>query len=163
MVFTGCEYECQMCFEVFYYVEDLRNHIKKSHCPPDDYLDKYKKFETKAVFWLCKICKKEIKRNFASICKHLTQDHEGTDITRYQKKHNLSVYKVAKKQTGIKRRASEPEIDMPINNGPSSSTKRLKEDTSISDCKIKMKQPKNSTKKRKKAWYEGRYSIRYKS
>jgi hypothetical protein len=38
--------------------------VKKVHGNPDDYLDTYETFETKAVFTTCKYCDKKIKRHF---------------------------------------------------------------------------------------------------
>jgi hypothetical protein len=35
-------------------IQDLRAHVKKNHGCPDEYLDKYETFETKAVFMKCK-------------------------------------------------------------------------------------------------------------
>lgn len=64
--------------------------MKKSHCDPDDYLDKYEAFETKATYLVCKCCDKKIKRHFSSIRNHLSSEHELT-IEAYQKKFCVAV------------------------------------------------------------------------
>ena len=73
--FAGCEYQCQVekCNEMFFYNQDLRSHIKKSHetLGIDGYLDKFEKFETKEDHIACKECFLNIKRHFSSVFLHL--------------------------------------------------------------------------------------------
>ena len=73
--FAGCEYQCQVekCNEMFFYNQDLRSHIKKSHetLGIDGYLDRYEKFETKEDHIACKECFLNIKRHFSSVFLHL--------------------------------------------------------------------------------------------
>ena len=58
----------------------------------DEYINKFDKFETKVVTIACKICKKEVKRNFAAVCAHLTKEHEGIKIEKYEEKFKLKPY-----------------------------------------------------------------------
>ena len=73
--FAGCEYQCQheKCNEMFFYNQDLRSHIKKSHetLGIDGYLDRFEKFETKEDHIACKECFLNIKRHFSSVFLHL--------------------------------------------------------------------------------------------
>ena len=73
--FAGCEYQCQVekCNEMFFYNQDLRSHIKKSHetLGIDGYLDRFEKFETKEDHIACKECFLNIKRHFSSVFLHL--------------------------------------------------------------------------------------------
>ena len=73
--FAGCEYQCQVekCNEMFFYNQDLRSHIKKSHetLGIDGYLDGFEKFETKEDHIACKECFLNIKRHFSSVFLHL--------------------------------------------------------------------------------------------
>ena len=83
---SGCEYQCRICHLLYFYVEDLRSHIRREHCSPDQYLERYRLFETKADFIACKRCGKEIKRSFFSCRNHLMDEH-GMTLEEYQKKH----------------------------------------------------------------------------
>ena len=92
--FAGCEYKCryESCEEMFFYNQDLRNHIKKVHGDPDDYLDKFKVFETKDDYITCKECFVNLKRHFSSVFLHLRDQHESMTIQDYAKKHKMKDY-----------------------------------------------------------------------
>ncbi len=92
--FAGCEYLCKVCGDMFYYNKYLRDHIRKDHCDPDDYLDNYGEFETKAVFMNCLECNKEIKRHYSSVFFHLKREHDGMPIPDYKWKHKMKDYHV---------------------------------------------------------------------
>ena len=66
----GCEYICKECGQVEFYHEDLRAHIRKDHGDPDDYLDKYKQFETKSVWFECQLCKKTVRRHYTAMYRY---------------------------------------------------------------------------------------------
>ena len=94
--FAGCQYMCQVpfCNLLFFYNQDLRNHIKKLHGPPDDYLDQHGDFETKAVYIKCKVCSTEIKRHFSSVTNHLMKMHNGMTLDEYKVRFNMKDYKI---------------------------------------------------------------------
>ena len=102
--FAGCEYKCRYddCEEMFFYNQDLRNHIKKVHGNLDAYLDKFKVFETKDEYIACKECFLNLKRHFSSVFLHLRDKHDNMTILEYAKKHKMKdydkTYKVMKKQ-----------------------------------------------------------------
>ena len=102
--FAGCEYKCRYeeCEEMFFYNQDLRNHIKKVHGDLDDYLDKFKVFETKDEYIACKECFLNLKRHFSSVFLHLRDKHDNMTILEYAKKHKMKdydkTYKVIKKK-----------------------------------------------------------------
>ena len=87
--YAGCEYACKECDELFFYSEELRKHIKDKHGDPDEYLDKYDRFETKSVGMVCLLCNKNIKRHFNSILMHLRNSHEGMSMEDYKKRFKI--------------------------------------------------------------------------
>ena len=89
MFFPGCEYICKDCGRVEFYHEDLRSHIRKEHCDPDDYLDRYGQFETKSVWWECQLCNKTVKRQYVAMYRHFFDDHHRMKLDTYRKKFNL--------------------------------------------------------------------------
>ena len=92
--FAGCEYQCRICSIIFHYTEDLRSHINKNHGSTFEYIEKYDNLETNAVFTTCKSCRKSVKKNFQSICKHLDESHNGMTLDQYAKKFGKSRYLV---------------------------------------------------------------------
>lgn len=94
--YAGCEFECRMdgCKTMFYYCEDLRLHIRATHCCPDEYLERFDKFETKAVQMECGECGESIKRHYSSVKNHLINEHEGMPLEAYQRKHKMKSYRV---------------------------------------------------------------------
>ena len=102
--FAGCEYQCRYenCGEMYFYNQDLRAHVKKLHGDPDEYLDKFKVFETKDEYIHCKECSAEIKRHFSSVFTHLRDKHNEMTLEDYAKKYKMKdyekSYKVLKKK-----------------------------------------------------------------
>ena len=92
--FAGCEYRCQHedCGELFFYNQDLRQHIKQKHGDPDDYLDKFKVFETKDDYITCKECFLNLKRHYSSVFLHLREKHNSMSLQDYAKKHKMKDY-----------------------------------------------------------------------
>ena len=84
--YAGCEYQCRVCQWTYFYVEDLRSHVRREHGDPDEYLDEHRVFETKAEHAQCKECGKEIKRNFFSFRNHLRDRHSGMTMDEYRVK-----------------------------------------------------------------------------
>lgn len=139
--FAGCEYQCQMenCGEMFFYNQDLRSHIKKHHGDPDDYLDKFEKFETKEDYLTCRECFMNLKRHFSSFYLHLRDAHSSMTLEEYGKKHKMKDYeKSFKVKQFIK--------DEPVENRPStpSSKKRTRNPSLESDKSGPAKKAKNS-------------------
>ncbi len=91
--FAGCEYRCRICCELFFYVEDLRQHVKNVHRDVHDYLEEYKEFETKARYTTCRLCNEQVKRSFFSFRHHLDRKHKLT-LSAYGEKFQLSDYPV---------------------------------------------------------------------
>ena len=115
--FAGCEYQCRYenCEEMFFYNQDLRTHIKKVHGDPDDYLDKFKVFETKDDYITCKECFVNLKRHFSSVFLHLRDRHGSMTIQDYAKKHKMKdydkTYKVLKKVLQISKTEDKEQRD----------------------------------------------------
>ncbi len=109
--FAGCEYRCRICQELFFYVEDLRDHVKRVHCKVYEYLDKYENFETKAMYDKCRLCDQQIKRSFFSFRHHLEREHD-TSLAAYGKQFQLTDYvvTVVEKLPVEKPKSTEPVI-----------------------------------------------------
>ncbi len=92
---SGCEYQCKMCQLIYFYVEDLREHVRDNHCTPDEYLERYRIFETKAEYLKCDKCGKDVKRSFFSYRNHLREDHDMT-LEDYERefKPRVKLYRV---------------------------------------------------------------------
>ncbi len=73
--FAGCEYQCKVCNLIYFYVEDLRKHIRQNHCSVEQYKESHKIFETKSQYSKCEICDKDVKRSFFSYRRHLKEYH----------------------------------------------------------------------------------------
>ncbi len=83
--YSGCEYQCKICQQIYFSVKDLRKHISRNHCTPEQYLEHHQIFETKAEYLRCLICDKDVKRSFISYRKHLKEYH-SMSLERYEKK-----------------------------------------------------------------------------
>ena len=82
--YDGQEYECQVCQQMYYEVDQLLFHIRSAHeMTAKPYQKKYSKFETKKAFYECKICFNQVKHTKNGISNHVIVNHDGMTLKRY--------------------------------------------------------------------------------
>ena len=90
--YEGCEHGCQICGNVFFSPQNIRDHIKATHqMASDEYTKKYGQLETKTVMFECQICNAALKRNKSDIGIHLKEEHSLKTV-QYGQIYNLSEY-----------------------------------------------------------------------
>lgn len=75
--YNGCEFECQVCSKTFFALNKLLFHTKtKHHLTAKPYQKKYRRFETRTLWYKCQMCQLSIKRQKSSVENHLKSLHE---------------------------------------------------------------------------------------
>ena len=66
--FQGIEYECQVCYKMFYDGMELAQHARSSHSMDStSYRKQFKRFATKDAKYMCHICDQEIQHTTVAI------------------------------------------------------------------------------------------------
>ena len=92
--FMGSEFECKICGEMFFANKKLRTHINKNHMKVKTYIDKYKQLESKTVYIKCKLCDKDMERNYSGIKNHLYEHHDRLDLKEYERKFSIHCFRI---------------------------------------------------------------------
>ena len=65
------------------------------HFTGKPYQRQFLKFETKKIFYQCKLCFTKVKHNKASVQSHLASNHDGMKLSAYEECFHPNVSKVA--------------------------------------------------------------------
>ena len=66
--YQGSEYQCQICFQMFFASSQLLQHVEDVHTLTETkYVDSYGELKTKDHLYKCQVCQQSVARNLDAI------------------------------------------------------------------------------------------------